>query len=57
MIEKLGEMAEAGRELHRSGELGDDKLKAVYGLRVKFGSGGEAVADRANSATSRSTKN
>ncbi len=43
LLEKLGDLAETGRELHKSGEFGDDKLKAVYGLRVKLGSGGEAV--------------
>jgi HSP20 family protein len=45
LVEKLGELAETGRELRRSGEFGgpDDKLKGVYGLRVKLGVGGEAV--------------
>lgn len=43
LIEKLGELAETGRELRESGAVGDDRLKAVYGLRVKLGSGGGAV--------------
>ncbi len=45
LVEKLGELAETGRELRRGGEFGspEDKLKAVYGLRVKLGLGGEAV--------------
>ncbi len=43
LLEKLSDLAETGRELHKSGEFGDDKLKAVYGLRVKFGSSGNAV--------------
>lgn len=45
LVEKLGELAETGRELRSAGELGgpDDKLKAVYGLRVRLGTGGEAV--------------
>jgi HSP20 family protein len=45
LVEKLGELAETGRELRRGGEFNgpDDKLKAVYGLRVKLGVGGEAV--------------
>lgn len=45
LVEKLGELAETGRELRRSGEISspDEKLKAVYGLRVRMGLGGEAV--------------
>ena len=44
LIEKLGDLAESGRELRKSGELApDDKLRAVYGLRVKLGMGGDAV--------------
>jgi HSP20 family protein len=44
LIEKLGDLAETGRELHKSGELTpEEKLKAVYGLRVKLGLGGDAV--------------
>ncbi len=45
LVEKLGELAETGRELRKSGELSssDDKMKAVYGLRVKLGLGGDAV--------------
>lgn len=43
LIEKLGELAETGRELRESGEIGDDKLKAVYGLRVRVGAGGSPL--------------
>ena len=43
LIEKLGELSDAGSELRETGELGNGKLKAVYGLRVKFASDGEAV--------------
>lgn len=45
LVEKLGELAETGRELRKSGELGspDGKMKAVYGLRVKMGLGGDAI--------------
>jgi HSP20 family protein len=45
LIEKLGELAETGREMRREGMLGsqDDKLKGVYGLRMKVGLGGDAV--------------
>ena len=45
LVEKLGELAETGRELRKAGELGsaDGKTKAVYGLRVNLGLGGDAV--------------
>jgi len=43
LIEKLGDLAETGRELRQSGAVGDDKLKAVYGLKIKLGAGGDAV--------------
>ena len=45
LVEKLGDLAESGRELRKAGELtgADDKMKAVYGLRVKLGLGGDAV--------------
>lgn len=45
LIEKLGDLAETGRELRKSGEFTseDDKMKAVYGLRVKLGLGGDAL--------------
>ena len=45
LIEKLGELAETGREMRREGTLGsrDDQLKGVYGFRMKVGSGGDAV--------------
>ena len=45
LIEKLGELAETGREMRREGTLSshDDKLKGVYGFRMKVGSGGDAV--------------
>ena len=44
LIEKLGELAETGREMRREGVLSqDDKLKGVYGFRMKVGLGGDAV--------------
>lgn len=44
-MEKLSELAETGRELRQAGEIGgpEDKARAVYGLRVKLGLGGDAV--------------
>jgi len=45
LVEKLGQLAETGRELRRAGEISgpEDKARAVYGLRVKLGLGGDAV--------------
>ncbi len=44
LIEKLGELADTGREMRRDGVLSqDDKLKGVYGFRMKVGLGGDAV--------------
>jgi len=44
LIEKLGELAETGREMRREGVLSqDDVLKGVYGFRMKVGLGGDAV--------------
>jgi len=44
LIEKLGELAETGREMRHEGVLGpDDKPKGVYGFRMKVGLGGDAV--------------
>ena len=44
LIEKLGELAETGREMRREGVLSqDDRLKGVYGFRMKVGLGGDAV--------------
>jgi HSP20 family protein len=44
LIEKLGELAESGREMRREGVLsGDEKLKGVYGFRMKVGLGGDAI--------------
>jgi len=44
LIEKLGELAETGREMRREGVLSqDDLLKGVYGFRMKVGRGGDAV--------------
>jgi len=44
LIEKLGELAETGREMRREGVLSqDDKFKGVYGFRMKVGLGGDAV--------------
>jgi HSP20 family protein len=44
LIEKLGELAETGREMHHEGALRqDNKVKGVYGFRMKVGLGGDAV--------------
>ena len=47
LIEKLGELAETGREMRREGTCEvfsqDDKLKGVYGFRMKVGLDGDAV--------------
>ncbi len=44
LIEKLGDLAETGREMRREGTVSrDDKLKGVYGFRMKVGLGGDAV--------------
>ncbi|MDO8433218.1 MAG: gas vesicle protein GvpH [Candidatus Binatus sp.] len=44
LIEKLGDLAETGREMRREGVLGEgDQLKGVYGFRMKVGHGGDAV--------------
>ncbi len=47
LVEKLGEMAETGHTLSKTGELrglGPDKdIKGVYGFTVKVGLGGEGV--------------
>ena len=44
LIEKLSELAETGREMRREGTLSqDDKVKGVYGFRMKVGLGGDAV--------------
>lgn len=47
LVEKLGELAETGKELQRTGEIrttatGKD-VKGVYGFSVKVGLGGEGV--------------
>lgn len=43
LVHKLGELAEKGQALKKSGELGnlggEKDLKAVYGFNVKFGAG------------------
>ena len=41
-LDLLSELSEAGAELKRSGELGDEKkgVKAVYGFSVRMGGGG-----------------
>ena len=54
LIEKLNDLAETGRELRESGEIGDNKLKAVYGLRVRLGAGAARWGPN-RSETSRST--
>lgn len=45
LIEKLGELAEKGEELHRTGEIrGIDptgQVRGVYGVRIRTGLGGE----------------
>lgn len=45
LVEKLGELAQTGRELRQAGEISspEEKLKAVYGLRVRMGLGGETL--------------
>ncbi len=47
LVEKLGELAEKGEQLSRTGEIhgkGKEKdLKGVYGFSVKVGLGGEGV--------------
>ena len=45
LLEKLGELAEKGEELHRTGELGDKegKIRGVYGFNIKVGLGEEGV--------------
>lgn len=47
VIERLGDLAEKGEELSRSGEIplsGKDKdLKGIFGFSVKMGLGGEGV--------------
>lgn len=45
LVEKLGELAETGEKLSRSGHIqGKDKeLKGVYGFSVKVGLGGEGA--------------
>jgi HSP20 family protein len=45
LVEKLGELAEKGQELSKSGELGDPadggKLRGVYGFTIRSGLKGE----------------
>ena len=44
LIEKLGELAETGHEMHQEGTFSqNDKVKGVYGFRMKVGLGGDAV--------------
>jgi HSP20 family protein len=45
IIEKLGELAETGEELRKSGTFSDadGKLKGVYGFHIRTGIGGEGV--------------
>jgi HSP20 family protein len=44
LIEKLGELAETGREMRHEGVFGPaDKPNGVYGFRMKVGLGGDAV--------------
>jgi HSP20 family protein len=45
VLEKLGELAETGEALRRSGTFGspDGKVKGVYGFNIRTGLGGEGV--------------
>jgi len=45
LVDKLGELAETGEELRKSGEIGrpGDKVRGVYGFSVKVGLGDEGV--------------
>jgi HSP20 family protein len=47
LIEKLGELAEKGKELKGTGEISDlglgKQMKGVYGFNVKFGLGDDKV--------------
>lgn len=47
VVEKLGELAEKGQEISKTGEIrgrGPTKeLRGIYGFNVKFGLGGEGV--------------
>lgn len=48
LLSKLGERAEEGGELTRTGEFGDDKkgVKAVYGFSVRLGTGGKPLVEQ-----------
>jgi HSP20 family protein len=48
LLSNLAEQAEEGGEIHRSGELGDEKkgIKAVYGFSVRMGGGGKPVVEK-----------
>jgi HSP20 family protein len=42
LIEKLGDLAETGKELHELGEIGGGEgVRGVYGFTIKTGIGGE----------------
>jgi HSP20 family protein len=44
LIGKLGELAEKGSELSRTGQFGEQKgVSGVYGFSVKVGAGGQGV--------------
>lgn len=45
VIEKLGELAEKGETLHKSGTFGDadGKIKGIYGFNIRTGIGGEGI--------------
>ena len=45
VLEKLGELAEEGGELHKTGEIHgkDDKLRGVFGFNIKVGLGDEGI--------------
>jgi HSP20 family protein len=40
-LEKLGELAEKGKELRESGEIGNDAVRGIYGFTIKLGLGSE----------------
>ena len=47
-LDLLSNLAEEGRELKRSGEIGDDKqgVKAVYGFSVRVGGAGKPLIEK-----------
>lgn len=43
LVEKLGELAETGEELKRTGQIHGKQVKGVYGFSVKVGLGDEGI--------------